>query len=355
MFSLRNCATSPWNFSEKLAVSPWNFKILRKAVSPWNKKYGDFSSPALYFSMGNPYMKFQNPSMHGSQDMACIDFIQISFQRCITPERDITRTRKKCVSTIFPWGTHMWNFKTLACMFLDERTDGQPETNMPQFFLTSVRSASTQLDNKIGGNTIRFPPPGDLACMDNDIRQNQWTMKYRSLTYIYCTRLIFESHWSIIPSTTFLHQTVFRLIQSDVGFDCISSWSSLCLSFYFSRHEAKSLDHKIQVTDLHILDKVNLCVTLIHYTKYDVHPSNNLEGIKQNHYTMKYMSLSCWLIFTMWSKFGSHCIIIWKYDTHASNNLGDIRQNHWTMKYRTHRPTFILRSNIRSYWPIIPK
>ena len=48
MFSLRNSAISPWNFSEKLAVSPWNFKILRMAVFPWNKKYGDFSSPALY-------------------------------------------------------------------------------------------------------------------------------------------------------------------------------------------------------------------------------------------------------------------------------------------------------------------
>ena len=44
---------------------------------------------------------------------------------------------------------------------------------------------------------------------------------------------------------------------------------------------------KIQVTDLHILDKVNLCVTLIHYTNYDVHPSNNLEDLKQNHETMK--------------------------------------------------------------------
>ena len=50
-----------------------------------------------------------------------------------------------------------------------------------------------------------------------------------------------------------------------------------------SRYEAKSLDHKIQVTDLHILDEVNLCVTLIQYTNYDIHPSNNLEDIKQNH------------------------------------------------------------------------
>ena len=62
----------------------------------------------------------------------------------------------------------------------------------------------------------------------------------------------------------------------------------------------------------------------------------------------------CWLIFTLRLEFGSHCLI-WKYDTHASDSLGDIRQNHWSMKYRSHRPTFILRSNIGSYWPIIPK
>ena len=46
-----------------------------------------------------------------------------------------------------------------------------------------------------------------------------------------------------------------------------------------SRNEAKSLDHKIKVTDLHILDEVNLCITMIH----DIHPSNNLEDIMQNH------------------------------------------------------------------------
>ena len=65
------------------------------------------------------------------------------FQRGITPEREITRTRKKRVSTIFPWGIHIWNFKTLACTVFDERrdgcTDGQPETNMlPQLLLLSV-------------------------------------------------------------------------------------------------------------------------------------------------------------------------------------------------------------------------
>ena len=58
------------------------------------------------------------------------------FQRGITPEREITQTRKKKhVSAIFPWEIHIWNFKTLACTFLDEwmngRMDGEPETGMP--------------------------------------------------------------------------------------------------------------------------------------------------------------------------------------------------------------------------------
>ena len=153
-------------------------------------------------------------------------------------------------------------------------------------------------------------------------------MKYRSLTHIHFTRSISESQWSIIPSATFLHQIVFEIRSEN------------CWTIKY-------------VTVLHILGKVNFCVTLIHYTNYAVHPSNNLEDIKQNHYTMKYRS--CWLIFTLRSKFGSPCLIIWKYDTHASNSLGDIRQTIWTMKYRPHRPTFILRSNVMSYWPLIPK
>ena len=49
------------------------------------------------------------------------------FQRGITPEREITWTRKKHVSAIFPWGIHIWYFKTLACTVLDERTDGRTD------------------------------------------------------------------------------------------------------------------------------------------------------------------------------------------------------------------------------------
>ena len=117
----------------------------------------------------------------------------------ITPQREITRAIKKYGSAIFPWEIHTWNFKTLACMVnklrhasdfilifskghnsrmgdnggqkivcqlffheesiyeiktlacnvLDERTDGQPETNMPHQLLRSW-------GHKKGGDTI-FP------------------------------------------------------------------------------------------------------------------------------------------------------------------------------------------------------
>ena len=46
--------------------------------------------------------------------------------------------------------------------------------------------------------------------------------------------------------------------------------------------------------------------------------------------------------------------IYFRYDVHTSNGLQDIRQNHCTMKYRSRWPTFILRSCVRSYWFIIP-
>ena len=39
-------------------------------------------------------MKFQNPSMHGTQNMACIRFHSDFFQRGKTPERERTLTRK---------------------------------------------------------------------------------------------------------------------------------------------------------------------------------------------------------------------------------------------------------------------
>ena len=91
-------------------------------------------------------------------------------------------------------------------------------------------------------------------------------MKYRSLTcIIYFMRSIFVSHWSISPNMMFIHQISFKI--------------------------SKNTDIKY-VTGLYIFYEINLCVTLIHYIKYDLHPSDSLQDLRQNHWTIKYRSLT---------------------------------------------------------------
>ena len=46
-----------------------------------------------------------------------------------------------------------------------------------------------------------------------DIRQNHWTTKYRSLTCIYFMRSIFVSYWSISPNMMFVHQISFKILS----------------------------------------------------------------------------------------------------------------------------------------------
>ena len=52
-----------------------------------------------------------------------------------------------------------------------------------------------------------------------------------------------------------------------------------------------------------IFYEVNLCVKLIDYPKCDIHPSNNLTDIRQNHRTTKYMSLAMYILWgqSLWS------------------------------------------------------
>ena len=75
-------------------------------------------------------------------------------------------------------------------------------------------------------------------------------------------------------------------------------------------------------------------------------------NIRQNQWTMKYRSQ--WHTFILRSNVRSYWSIIPKDDVYTSNSLQDIIQNHWIMKYRSQWPTIILRSCIRSYWFIIP-
>ena len=51
------------------------------------------------------------------------------------------------------------------------------------------------------------------------------------------------------------------------------------------------MDHEILVIDPHIVYKVNLSVTWIYYPKYNISQLNSQE-MKQNHWTIKYRSLT---------------------------------------------------------------
>ena len=46
-----------------------------------------------------------------------------------------------------------------------------------------------------------------------DMKQNRWTIKYRSLTYIYLVRSMYLSHWSIIPTMMFIHQIILKILS----------------------------------------------------------------------------------------------------------------------------------------------
>ena len=49
---------------------------------------------------------------------------------------------------------------------------------------------------------------------------------------------------------------------------------------------------KYRSRPIYIFYLVNRCVTLIHYIKCDLHPSNSLQDTRRNHWTMKYKSLT---------------------------------------------------------------
>ena len=150
-----------------------------------------------------------------------------------------------------------------------------------------------------------------------DIRQNHWTTKYRSLTFIYFMRSIFVSYWFISPNMMFVHQISFKILSKitdtkyrSLTYIIIFYEVNLCVTLInyiiYDLHPSNSFQdmRQNQVTDPHLLNEANLCVTLIHYPKYNTPPSNSLQDIKQNHWTMKYRSLTC--IYFMRSVFVSH-------------------------------------------------
>ena len=155
------------------------------------------------------------------------------------------------------------------------------------------------------------------------MKQSRWTIKYRSLTYIYLVRSIYVSHWSIIPTMMFSHQIILTILSK-----ITRPWNIGHVDLYLLW--GQSLGHTVSLSE--------------NMTFMQCIASNSLGDIRQNHWTMKYRSQ--WPIFILRSNFGSYWLIIPNNNGHTSNRLQDIRQNHWTIEYRSQWPTLILRSNV---------
>ena len=60
----------------------------------------------------------------------------------------------------------------------------------------------------------------------NTLAGKNLSIKYRLLTHTYFMRSIFVSYWFIIPSTTLLHQIVFKILSLITGLWKIGHWST---------------------------------------------------------------------------------------------------------------------------------
>ena len=141
-----------------------NFKPLAQVLFEMghNSRKGDNSDKkkkiwVSYFSMRNPYMKFKTWACTVHKIWHTSDFILIFSKGHNSRKGD--NSDKLYMSSIFPWGNNMWNFKTLACTVLEKRMDGrmhwQPKLICPVTFyefggimITRVRSSITGLDGR---------------------------------------------------------------------------------------------------------------------------------------------------------------------------------------------------------------
>ena len=63
--------------------------------------------------------------------------------------------------------------------------------------------------------TLIHYPKYNVSTSDSlqDMKQNCWTIKYWSLTYIYLVRSNYVSQWSIIATMMFIHQIILKILS----------------------------------------------------------------------------------------------------------------------------------------------
>ena len=100
------------------------------------------------------------------------------------------------------------------------------------------------------------------------IRQNHWTMKFRSQWPMFIFRSNFGSYWLIIPNNDVHKSNSLQDIrQKHWTMKYRSQWPTFIL-------------------------RANIGSFWLIITNYDVHTSNSLPDIRQNHWIMKYRA--CW-------------------------------------------------------------
>ena len=195
------------------------------------------------------------------------------------------------------------------------------------------------------------------------MKQNRWTIKYRSrtyiLTYIYLVTSMYVSHWSIIPNMIFIHQIILKILRKitrpwNIGHvDLYLLWGQ-SLGHTVSLSNNMTLMHQIVLGDIKqshwtmkyrsqrptFILRSNVGSYGPFIPKYGVHTSNSLQDVRQNHWTIKYRSHDLYLF---WGKTLGHTDSYPNNNVHASNSLQDIRQNHWTVEYRSQWPTLFFR------------
>ena len=181
----------------------------------------------------------------------------------------------------------------LAIIFCTCAVDRLPA--MQKWMLTAV-SAWLTINNKSCRRTTksRFANKTKIICVHKkggkhhwdwtSMKQNHWSMKYRSLWLTFIIRPIITSHPLNRPRD---------IRQNHWTMKYRSLWPTFIL-----RSKVVSRWLIIQ--------------------KFEVHPSNSLQDISENHWTMKHRSL--WPSFILRTKVVSHWLIFQKFVVHPSKS-----------------------------------
>ena len=120
-----------------------------------------------------------------------------------------------------------------------------------------------------GQSLCHTDPLSQVQLFSIDMKQIHWTIKYRSLTYIYMMRSIFLSHWPIIPIMMFIHQIILTILSK-----ITRPWNVGHIDLYLYLFWSQSFGHTVSLSEN---------MTFIHQIVYH-------RDIRQNQWIMNHRS-----------------------------------------------------------------